>query len=207
MDTYFSRVSDEELFLLMALGDVQAQDILFRRYLHLGRQIAGVFIRQVGIKTATDEDFVEIIYDSIHKAFRYYSLDGKQFILFTRDILNQNLSRAILFYAEEMSQKKEAVELDGAVSKGSETLNAEVIYDSDILSIPDEYNFTEFVTNISSSRSMELKIVAKIYLLHQAGYNIREISQMTNISVYQVRRIVTNPKKALENSKNYLKLR
>ena len=207
MDTLFSRVSDEELFFLMTLGDKFAQDILIRRYEYLGRQMAGVFIRQKGLKNVTDQDFVDEIHDAIFKAFRYYSFSGKPFTFFCRDLLNQNLVRVIEELVLDYQRMCERIDLDGQVRLGAETLNHEIICNQNNLSLARLYDVDEFLMKLSSSNSLELQIVAKIYLLHEMGYTIREIVRYTKISNYQVRRVIANPKKAFEDSKRVLKLK
>ena len=191
MDVFFSRVSDEALFLQMASGDKFSQGVLVKRYEHLGKQIAMTLARTAGLKRVNDNDFMEAIYDAISKIFRYYMIGEVRFHQYAKEILNQTLLREVAIMVEEKIKDNEIVNLDDSLD-GSETTYHEIIKDERQLNQADICDVNIFLENISSSSSLKKRRIARIYLLHEAGYSISEIASRTGATIYEIRNIINN---------------
>jgi len=199
MDTLFSRVSDEALFLQMTLGDKFSQDILLRRYEHLGRQIAMVFARQNCLKNVTDQDFIEVIYDTIFRTFRYYNLHGQKYFVFCRESLNQELYREASEKADNQIKQKSIVNLDDKFGDNDELLFSDVIEDKPVLDFSEQCDIDLFLENLSSTNSLKKRKIARIYLMHVYGYTLTEIAKKTNSSIYEVRNVVNNAEEIIRD--------
>lgn len=186
-----SHVSDETLFNNMALGDVFAHDVLFDRYVRIGRQIAGMLIRVNGLVGMTDQDFITVIEDSVEKAFRYYNTSGIRFYVYCKEILNQNLSNAVMEILNNKEHTRGAIELDSPVNEKSSLTYHEIVADKHKLSSSNEYDLSRFLNVLSSPENPEIKNAAKVLLLSEMGYTINEIICKTRLSQYFVRKILS----------------
>ena len=191
MDAFFSRISDEALFLRMASGDKFSQEILVKRYVHLGKQIAMSLARNSGLRRVTDMDFMEAILETIDKCFRYYTIGMVRFNQYARELLTQTLSREVALMAEEQAITKEMLNLDDTLDNSDATYH-EIIKDESLLTHSDLFDVDVFLENISSSSSLKKRRIARIYLLNEAGYSANEIAAKTGATKYEIRRIIEN---------------
>lgn len=191
MDVFFSHVSDETLFLLMAQGDKYAQELLVRRYEHLGNQLAIHYIRLIGVRGVYFQDCLEVIHDAINKVFRYYSINTNRFYQFARDALNQAVLRFILQIRDDQERRKEMVDLDEVCDVTGTTYH-ELIKDDSGLSFADSCDVDMFLENLSSTNSLKKRRIARIYLLHQAGYTLQEIADRVGGTIYEARKIIND---------------
>ena len=198
MNTFYPNVTDESLFLLMSQGNKEAQDILFRRYVHLGRQIAGAQIRQRGLRHMTDERFVPIIYDTVYKSFRYYRMNECMFFLYCRELLNQNISQEADLIEEELEQKKTTICLDDFLDGGATTYHEMVPANERPLTIPETADVNDFLEHLSSTGSPKKRKLARIYIMYQMGYSISEIMEKLQATQYTVRKVIEDPQKYID---------
>ena len=197
MDPFFSRVSDEALFLLMTQGDKFAQDLLIRRYEHLGNQLAIHYIRVTGLKGVLFQDCLETIHDTINKVFRYFRLNTNRFYQFAKDALNQAIIRLILQIRDDLERRKEIIDLDDYCFSNGTTYH-ELIKDDTALSASDLCDVNAFLENLSSTNSLKKRRIARIYLLHEAGYTLQEIADRVGGTIYEVRKIVNEIENLIE---------
>lgn len=186
----YVQVSDESLFILMTQGNKMASTILLNRYEHLGRQIAGVHIRTECLRGYTDEDFIEVIHDSIAKAFRYYQLNQTRFATFCRNIITQNIVSRVKEIKLEMAQRQDTISLDD-YDEANQRENHDLIGDNQ-LSMADYCDLNEFIENMSSSTNPNVRLYSKVITLYSTDMTIKEISEKLGISVYQVRKIIND---------------
>ena len=200
-DPFFSSISDEDLFKQMSEGNSSAQDILIRRYEHLGRQLAGTAIRtHVELRGYTDNDYLEIIHDTINRAFRYYQLYRERFFPYCYELLSQAISRRTSELELEAKERCENVYLDASTTYDDEVRYHDVIGNLE-LSSPKQYEVDEVLDYITNTNNRETKIIARTLLLSAAGYTIREISEILRITTYKVRTILEG------NNDNIVKLK
>ena len=184
---YYSEVSDESLFLQMTLGDKMAASILVKRFEHLGRQMAGVYIRNECLRDKTDIDYYETIQDSINKAFRYYQIGQGRFYIFCRNILEQNLCSQTQKFVTEKEKQKELVSLDSSIKYDSTLSYHDVIADTRELSLAEHYDVDDVLDKLSSLKEEH---APAIYLLYSQGISQREIARQVKLSLYRVREII-----------------
>lgn len=192
MDLFFPCVSDESLFIQMTKGNKQSQEILFRRYEHKGRQIAGAIIRQKRLLNYTDQDFYEDIIYAILKAFRYYVVNACRFSEFCTNTLKSHIARAIVTKQQEDARLGELFSLDSPIRDDSTLTFHEVVGDDGQLSSGDYYDANTFLNNVYFSSSTKKRMVARIYILRSMGYTLNEISKKTHRTIYEIREVLKN---------------
>ena len=189
-DPFFSSISDEDLFKRMSEGNLSAQEILIRRYEHLGRQLAGTAIRtHVELRGCTDSDYLEVIYDTINRAFRYYQSHRERFFPYCYELLSQAISRRTSELELEAKERCENIHLDASTNYENGVRYDEVIGDLELCSSK-QYEVNEILEYIANTNNRETKIVIRTLLLSAAGYTIREISKILRITSYKVRTIL-----------------
>ena len=182
-------LSDEALFSAMVGGEKYAQSILYRRYEILGRQIAGVFIRTKFLEGYTDQDFMECIHEAIMKVFKYYHIGDRKFYVYARDIITQYIQRkAILIEIEK--EKFNTIDLDSPISNDDSRNFHEVVADNRENISRSIVKLDDAISSISSTENTYFKKSSKLYLLYKAGYSFKELSTMTNLNYYQVRKAI-----------------
>ena len=188
------QIPDEELFLLMSQGDKQAQAMLFQRYGFLGRQITGALIRQIRQENnvnITCEDFQDVIEDCIFKSIRYYSLEKGLFYVFTKDILNQTLSRVVKDRAYEKTLDREILSLDCPIKNDTSMSYHEVIAENQLTS-SEQYDLDNFLDVTFSSPNSKRALAGRIYTLYHLGFTLREIAKKLKTTVYEVRNVLND---------------
>jgi len=189
-DPFFSSISDEDLFKRMSEGNLSAQEILIRRYEHLGCQLAGTAIRtHVELRGCTDNDYLEVIYDTINRAFRYYQPYRERFFPYCYELLSQAISRRTSELELEAKERCENIHLDASTNYENGVRYDEVIGDLELCSSK-QYEVNEILEYIANTNNRETKIVIRTLLLSAAGYTIREISKILRITSYKVRTIL-----------------
>ena len=207
MNTFYPNVSDESLFLLMSQGSKEAQDILFRRYVHLGRQIAGAQIRQRGLKNTTDEYFVPVIYDTVYKSFRYYRLNDCLFFLYCRELLNQNIAAEADIREEELEEHRASICLDDFIADSSNTFHEIVPANERPLTVPETADVNDFLEHLSSTGSPKKRKLAKIYIMYQMGYSITEIIEKLQTTQYTTRKVIEDPQKYIDGIQDNIEIK
>lgn len=206
MNTFFPNVTDESLFLLMSQGNKEAQNILFRRYVHLGRQIAGTLIRQRGLRNTTDEYFVPVIHDAVYKSFRYYKMNECLFFLFCRELLNQCINAEADIREEELEHDKANCHLDDFVAGSTNTYHEVVESNNEPLTVPETLDVNDFLEHLSSSNSPKKRRLARIYIMYQMGYSVNEIMEKLDVTQYTVRKVLEDPTKYIDGFPDTLNL-
>lgn len=207
MYPFFPRVSDESLFIQASMGDKEAFDALYHRCEHIGRQIAGAVIRQKGISYFTDQDFISVINDAILKIFRYYTLNELRFEVYVKEIMGQHIGRAVTEAEIEVSRRGDPISLDQTIHFDSQFTFHEVVPLDPSLNAGQIYDINCFLENLSSSNSPKRRLIAKIYLLHEMGYTLTEISKKVKRSRYIVRNIINNFNQYLDGTTITIKMR
>ena len=185
----YVQVSDESLFIQMTRGNKMAATILFNRYEHLGKQIAGTFIRVECLRGYDTDDFLGIIHDSINKAFRYYQLNQTRFMTFCRNIITQNIAEKIGMIKNELIKQKEVLSLDENDTEQDRGLH-EIIADPHQLSMSDYCDINLFLENLSEKSDPNIRIHSKVYILFNLGVSIKEIAKRLNLTLYTVRKYI-----------------
>lgn len=207
MNTFYPNVPDESLFLLMSQGSKEAQDILLRRYVHLGRQIAGVLIRQRGLRNTTDEYFIPVIYETIFKSFRYYRINDCQYFLYCRELLNQSINSEADIREEELEQDRATFYLDDFINGSTNTYHEIVSDDETSLTVPEIADVNEFLEHLSSTNSPKKRKLGRIYIMYQMGYTITEIVEKLQTTQYTVRKVLGDPQKYIDGIKDNLNMK
>lgn len=185
----FNAVSDETLYLQMAQGCKAAHDTLMMRYDTIGRQMANSMIRIYNIRNRKAQDYYDAIYESIDKAFRYYSMDDSKFYPFCYEILRQNLYRT----SQEFLLEDSTVSLDDNVNDSQNTYHDVVsIYDKEAELKKEEINL--IIDKLVSSSNAEKRFVGKVFIMYKAGYTLLEIAAKTGRSYYIIRKIFDDAK-------------
>lgn len=189
----FNAVSDETLYTMMAQGNAVAHDTLMMRYDTVGRQMALSMIRIYGVFNKKVQDYYDTIYDSINKAFRYYSIDDSKFYPFIYEILKQNLYRVTQDYLQETRSIGNVVSLDSKINSSDNTFY-DVIGEKDDESSNHEFDINDLINKFSLSSNSRKRLIACVFVLYKQGYSISEIAAITGRSKYAIRKIFENGK-------------
>lgn len=189
----FNAISDETLYNQMAQGDIGAHDTLMMRYDVIGRQMALSMLRIYGIKNHKVADYYDVIYDSINKAFRYYSDDDSLFYPFIYEILRQNLYRTSQDFLIENQHTGPVVSLDAKVND-TESSYYDIVAKEEEKGSKDEPDVNELIDKFALSSNNKKRFIAHVFTMFKQGYTIKEIAAKTGRSIYSIRKIFENGK-------------
>ena len=200
MSDFLRNVSDETLFLKMSQGDKTAQGVLLSRYERVGFQYVNQLIRINNLKNYRDIDFIDLIDDTIYKAFRYYNVGKIKFFLFCSDLLSQALTYKVNQIIIKAAREKEAIRLDAPIAKDDDTDFHEIISDTTQLSSSEQYDIDSFLDRIENIKDPKKKRALKIYLMSKLDMTIKEITEKLGISTYDARSAIDEAKELCKNS-------
>lgn len=187
MPNDFQNVSDETLFLNMSHGDKTAQAILLMRFEKIGFQYAALQIKQNNLKDYRDIDFIDLIDETIYKAFRYFSVGEVRFWTFCSELLNQAISQKISEILADHSREKEAIRLDAPIGKDNGRCYHELVSDTAELRSPKDLDIDLFLDNYEKTTNPRTKMLYKVFLLCSFDMSIKQAASKLGLTYYVAR--------------------
>lgn len=200
MSNFLCNVSDETLFLKMSQGDRTSQGVLLGRYEKVGFQYVNQLIRTNNLKNYRDIDFIDLIDDTIYKAFRYYQVGKISFFAFCSDLLNQALTHKVNQIIADSIKENEAIRLDALISSNDDTSYHEIISDTTQLSSSEQFDIDNFLDKIENVKNPRTRRALKVYLMYKLDMTIKEITEKLGISTYDARTAISEAKELCKHS-------
>lgn len=193
-------IKDEQLLILIAQGNAEAFDILFKKYKKLARGAICNCLQTIS-KHNEIEEYEMFFYELFTKAIKTYRCEQCLFRTYFNAVINNTLKGMI--YSDSKKNNQAIISLNMIVDEKWELLD--LIEDENEIS-PSEALTTreiELVLNspLSKNRKDKNEIQRQVIKLRREGYMLKEIASMLNISITSAKRYLSDYPKGVPMSK------